>query len=171
MAMRERVGRAVSKVSTGNPFFIEKTAGKSIPKRSTGHLHWDRCPAVWEWHPAQQLHQNQREIMQKTNFLCQDHPWTSALKETQIKTITQMSQMWKEHRIENYKTFLKWTPRFSYVWLYLQHPLKQIKGRKHHGEIKTSQVIQFPFRNPISWYLRRSEVHTFFLYTFNLTLI
>lgn len=49
----------------------------------------------------------QTETMQKTNFHCQDHAWARALKEIQIKTITQMSLMRKQHRIGNQKTFLK----------------------------------------------------------------
>lgn len=43
--------------------------------------------------PSSAASPNGREAMQKTNFLCQDQTWASALKEAQIKTITQMSQM------------------------------------------------------------------------------
>lgn len=46
--------------------------------------------------PSTAASPNRREAMQNTNFLYQDQTWASALKEAQIKTITQMSQMWKE---------------------------------------------------------------------------
>lgn len=57
--------------STGKVILHWKTLAKhlpTLPREVQVLLHWGRCPAGWGWHPAQQLHQNQGETMQKTDF-------------------------------------------------------------------------------------------------------
>lgn len=105
MALREAEGRPASGelVQQGKSFFIERRwQSTSPPSQEKYRSSYTEADAQQDGAGTQLNNFTKtKEKPCRKQISRQDCPWASALKETQIKTITQMSQMWKEHRIEN----------------------------------------------------------------------
>lgn len=87
-----------------NSFCIERQLAKPPPHlRSTGPppLRW--MPSSMRLAPSSATSPKPRRnhAERENRFPVKTAHRASALKETQIKIVIQMSQMWKEHRIEN----------------------------------------------------------------------
>lgn len=120
-AVREAEGRPASGevVQQRNSFCNERQLAKPSPPPQEKYRSSSTETDAQQYAAGTQLSNvtktKEEPCRKRKQISSQDCPWASALKETQIKIVTQMSQMWKEHRIENQKTFLKKAQSFSYV--------------------------------------------------------